>query len=282
MRNRRFIFSLALAVLLAGCAAPGISPQAQALYDRDRALLERVQVAVVADGCVLRHEVGTSFMSRKDSERVGEEVARYAVSALAADGVRVRGSSVPLVCGALSADVLKGFELREDRDAPATAMVKYPIPGKSGATGQDIDYAHLFSAVAKAPIPAALGAKAAPTSLDLTPAEAERIQAAAGGRYVIIVLGFGNQTSFGRRFGAALLTAAVGLAATGGSTGTMLIAVDGMGFDAVLVDLKQRKLLWDSRLNVPNADPFSKASVSRQAVQGLFAPLFSVADKGRE
>lgn len=278
------VLAVVFPLLLVGCAAPVVSSQTRALVAKERSLLEHSQVAVVADGCVLRYEVGTSFLSKADSQRIGEKLAADVSSELQADGVTVEATTAPLICGVFDLKVLKHFDLRQARNAPAEPIDELPIPSGTITPEAATAYADLFSAIGRIPAAAALNALNAPPDLDLKAAQIAPVRATSGARYALVVVGVGRQTSFARRFGVSMLEAVSSLAASGGSYVVTQVnpSSDGMWFSITLVDLDNRKVLWGNSLNVPGADPFLEASVSRQRARGLLSPLFAVAGKSGE
>lgn len=229
--------------------------------------------ALVADGCVVRDEVGTDFVLRHPSDAIGRSVAASAEEFLRARGIGPRRTVVPFICGQYEGTDPSFLMADHAEAAPAPQQIPMPI---DAATQQNpalaAAYRRLLRAVADVPeLPGKDGQMSA--GLVLNDAERHLLRGALGVDDVWIVSGGGVQVSAGKAIGTGVLTGVLTVALTGGLFATATMPVSAYGYTIALVDLRDGSLQWKKQQKAIPGEPTNAAVFNAAWADKAFEPL---------
>lgn len=274
------LFAVLTVQLLSGCATRVAVPlQTRAYYDEIKTQMVKENVAVVTDGCFGWSEIGTSHYVRDVSENLGKGLSVNATEFLTKAGLKVASSNTPLVCGMLSEKVLKEYTIKQNNDSDRVEIKDHPILNSTytnKANGKH--YSDLYNAVLRSPITNDFQteAKVAPTKLDISDEAAKALFEDTKSNYVWINTVLGGKTSFARKFGVAVLTAAVTAGASGGVSATSVMIQDGVGYRLALVKLDTKEVLWNKVTYSHGIDPTNKDIASPNTTKYLMTPFYAL------
>lgn len=272
----------ALALLLCGCAS--VSPQQRSYYDQQAQHLRSQPMAIVADSCILRDEIGDDYVLRQATQQIGEQVTQALSSHLTAAGYQVRRTSTPFLCGYLSG-AMPNSEIA-DAAGGSRSSVQLPV-----VLATDLQADALGSAAYRNLLTRSIetkdtssGKEPAAVPLELNATEAALLRTRLGASRVWVLHYGGVEVSTGKSIGVALLTSALTLGATGGAAGFYSFPISGAGYTIALVDLDERQILWKKQVGAQQGggqptqknwaanmlDPFMVASDG--VVSGAAAP----------
>lgn len=272
--NKRCHYGAALsACVLSACATNAVTPAQRTHFDAQLSRLSARPTALVADGCVVRDEVGTDFVLRNPSDAAGRAVATSAEDFLRARGIGPQRTVVPFICGQY-----EGTEpsfLMADHASAKPAPQPLPLPIEA-ATQQNpalaAAYRSLLRAVADAPQLPDKGGQMS-TVLPLNAAERHVLRGALGADDVWIVSGSGVQVSAGKSIGTGVLTGVLAAALTGGMFVSSTMSVSGYGYMIALVDLRDGSMHWKKQQNAIQGEPTNVAVFNADWANKAFEPL---------
>ena len=257
-----------LAVMAAGCAS--VSPQQRDYYDRSAEQLRSTPIAVVADSCVLRDEIGEDFLLRRTALEQGEAVLREASGYLHRRGYRVVTQSLPFLCGAVGPH-LDGVRIAETAETKSSAGAPTALPIALTASSRKpavaSAWSRLFTGVAEA---RSASQGNYPRAFTLGTNDGQLLQRELGTSQFWLIQYSDVDVSASKSFGVAMLTGMLTLGLSGGASSFVSAPVDTLGYSVMLVDLDRGKLIW------------AKQTVERRAkksdaawIDSLFDPFLS-------
>lgn len=240
--------------LLSGCAASGPTKQARTYFDESHAEVSSKPVAVVADGCFLRSEIGTSHVLAQPSEQIGKVAVSRIERELKDRGHRVKAVHAPFICGSLPPDFFAEYEIAPVRGADRQRINSVPILlTPRDPAPEDAAMTALLAAVTKAEasIDNQEGTPLRPIKLALTDEEAALLKRATDAEYLWVSIASGVEVSAGRQIGVGMLTGLVTGVLTGGASLVASFPVDTTNQQVALVRLDTRELIWKKRIQIP-------------------------------
>lgn len=253
--TRSLILSaLTLAVtLMAGCAAPTLTPQARSHYDVAAQAVAKEGAALVVDSCMYRLEVGTSHIYPQLSEQHAQALSKAASASLQARGVKLKAVHSPFVCSGLESEYVLSLKQANAVGAELKPIGSYPLRTSTAMKSAD-DEALLLSlmkAVAKAPTTndRSLELPVKPVALDLTGDQAQALIKLLGSSNVWLVDARQQDVSIGRIMSMITLTAGLSMGLTGGTYASWSTNEDAIGETTALVDLNKREMLWKRQVS---------------------------------
>lgn len=246
--------ALTLAVtLMAGCAAPTLTPQARSHYDVTAQAVAKEGAALVVDSCMYRLEVGSSHIYPQLSERHAHALSKAVAASLKARGVKVMSVLAPVVCSGLDADYVLSFKQASAVGAEPQPISAYPL--RTGAalksTQDETLLLSLMKSVGKTPptIDRSPETLVKPVALDLTVEQAQALVKLLGSSYVWVLEVRQQDVSVGRIMSMIALTAGLTAGMTGGTYASWSTNEDAVGETTVLVDLNKREMLWKRQVS---------------------------------
>lgn len=272
--NKQGRYGAALsACVLSACATNAVTPAQRSHFDAQLSRLSARPAALVADGCVVRDEVGTDFVLRSPSEAAGRAVARSAEDFLRARGIGPQRTVMPFVCGQYEGTE-PTFPMADHASAKPAPQ---PLPLPIEATTQQnpalaAAYRSLLRAVADAPQLPEKGGQMS-TVLPLDDAQRHILRGALGVDDVWVVSGGGAQVSAGKSIGTGVLTGVLAVALTGGMFVSSTMSVSGHGYTIALIDLRDGSMHWKKQQTGMQGDPTNVAVFSADWASKAFEPL---------
>lgn len=247
----------AVAVLgLSACAtqAPMLTPQARSHYDAIHQKISQTGVAVLAESCFYRLEVGTSHVLPTLSQAHASKVQRALAQELEGKGVPVRQKHSPFICSNMKEDYLLTLKQADQPGGELKPITSYPFKatGNNWQISEDALVLALLAQVRELPVTVDRVPDAAimPMPMELSPEQAQVLARLLGAPYVWVVEARQQDVSLGRTMGLVALTAGLTAGATGGAYASWSTHEDAYGEIVALVDLEKRELLWKRQLNV--------------------------------
>lgn len=240
--------------LMAGCAAPPLTPQARGHYDATAQAIAKEGAALVVDSCMYRLEVGTSHIYPQLSERHAQAVSKAAAASLEARGVKVKSALAPVVCSGLDADYVLSLKQASAVGAEPQPIGAYPLRTSAAlkSTQDESPLLSLMKSVGKTPptVDRSPEALVKPVPLNLTADQAQALVKLLGSSYVWVLDVRQQDVSAGRIMSMIALTAGLSAGLTGGAYASWSTNEDAVGETAALVDLNKREMLWKRQVSV--------------------------------
>ncbi len=272
---------ITVVLLLSGCATIKLSPQARSYYDQTQAEILKEGVAILADGCIIKSEIGTSHIIAQSSEDTGKLISSVISDQVKARGIKVTSAVTPFLCGVYKEEFVKGYTIAKVAEGDREEIKDYPLRS-TGQAASSADSALLqllaLSALAKETIDKKEDTPVTPAKIDLSEEQSELIAKAVNANYVWVVNATGSKVSFGRAFGVALLTAALTGGITGGSVVSTAIPENGVIYNVALIRLDKKEVLWKKSHFLTGVNPLdtTKIYTAKWAVDAL-SPFFDIA-----
>lgn len=273
--------ALPLAGILALTACASVSQQQRAYLDAQLQRASSKPSTLVADGCVIRDEIGDDYILRRASIDVGNAVAASSKGYLSSRGVRVARTVVPFACG--SADTaVTSLPVAENKSSALVRNAAVPIPLLPSLSG-DLDLTNAYrqllqQTVQSDPVGASglagkdLSGPDSARQFSLSDEYARVLRQQLGDQVWVVRAG-GRQVSMGKTIGVSVLTAVLTAGLTGGAAVASSTVADGNGYDVALVDLTRREILWKKRLAVQAGDPGDPQMYGPTWAMTMFDPL---------
>ncbi len=255
--NARSATALAAAAVLclSGCATqpPALTPQARSHYDATHQKIIQTGVAVLAESCFYRLEVGTSHVLPSLSQAHARKVQDALVHGLVGQGVSVKQKHSPFVCSNMKEDYLLSLKQADKPGGELQPIANYPIKatGSAWPASEDARVLALLRQVRELPVTVDRAPDVAikPVPLEMPQDQAQALVKLLGAPYVWVADVRQQDVSLGRTMGLVALTAGLTAGATGGTYASWSTHEDAYGEIVALVDLEKRELLWKRQLN---------------------------------
>ena len=258
----RVFFLILACTQILGCATgpKALAPDTEAAYQQRTLRLAREGVAILGDGCVIYSGVTTIYAYEEASRDYAEQAAKSMAGYLQENKVPVREKQVPFICGSLlgSADLEVAFDEYSEREAKP-----FPVLAGDALKSAKPETVHAYQELlrkvaAQKDVDPQAELSTQEVALELSEADAARLRQNLKARYVIVTSVGGAQVSFGKRFGAAVVSGVLTGIATGGTMFIRLLDT-ASNESTAMVDLEQRKLLWKRSLQMGKVDPLERA-----------------------
>jgi hypothetical protein len=251
----------AAAVLgLSGCAtlAPTLTPQARSHYDASHQKISQSGVAVLAESCFYRLEVGTSHILPRLSLEHARVVQLGLVQELASKGLLVKQVHTPFACTGLEEDYLLTLKQTDQPGGELMPITSYPVKaaGRAWQASEDALVLALLKQVRGIPVTAdrVTEVPIKPVPLALSQAQSQALTKLLGAPYVWVVDVRQQDVSKGRSLGLVALTAGLTGGASRGAHTTWSTQEDSYSEMVGLVDLEKSELLWKRLWSIAQRD----------------------------
>lgn len=257
---------------LIGCS--GISPQERQAYDSEQARLRANPMAMVVDGCILRNEIGSSYLLRQDSVEKMAKVAGLSRSYLAQHGLAGLRVRQPFICGAPWFDAKSRPQFMADnKKTDPQPLQQLPVE-LTDSVRQDAQlagaYQQLFLDAAKQ---LAEGASL-PVTTHLSEAQASSLVRDTGAKRLWVLSLAGTDVSAGKSLGMGMLTGVATVATFG--IGVVVVPTDGYSYHVALVDLDRRRITWRKSVIRGPGNPGDADTFDHEWVASVFTPFLDI------
>lgn len=252
-------------LLCAGCTSP--AAKLDDYYREQYAALTGEAVSLVSDACVLRDEIGDEYFLKAPSEAAARSAAAAAAAHLRARRVRVNDIVVPFACGVpVPAESLLSRVADNVDSGISNARPPYALgePLKSNRALAEAYQMLIIKAVSAKPT-AETKLDQPSRTLQVSDAQLQLLRDAFKVNKLWVIHGGGVKASALKSVGSTVTRS--------GSILGLTAPADGYGFDAALIDLQFRRVLWKKRIAVPGGDPSDMEVYTQEWATALFDPL---------
>ncbi|MCH7335412.1 hypothetical protein [Acinetobacter sp. NIPH 2699] len=282
---KKLALCFAISLSITGCATTKISPEDRNKLNQTQTLLKATDVALIADGCLVRSELGTSLIEGEQSRLTAQKFAELLSSQLNEQGVKVNNKLMPFVCGFMPEAQVKKYDYRLDNETKRAEITNYPLMNMENKSLSEQQQQALLNLNQSFNKQAALALKNVkekkPVSnlLELSDQDVLVIKDLTQSNYAFIASVTGTDASFGKKFAAGALSVGVSLATVGAGAGlaTVYIPQEGQQYIVHIVDLNAKEVMW-SKGGMLMGKPYSKKNHSVEAKE-ILNPLFEVVSK---
>lgn len=258
-------------VVLSGCAPLPSNVEAPTP-------LRSKSIALVADACVIRDEIGDDYILHKATRELSRALKTAAEQELRQHGFTITASVAPFLCGAPLGDQ-KTFAIAETK-GDDERQTKVPLPNEPSLKGRPelaAAYERLLAAVAAAPGTDYDAPKEpAKPVIEIQPADAALLRESLGTSLVWVAGARGGQVSFAKSFGTGMLTAAPGIL-LGAPVVSYWVLVDGVAYESAVVDLDRPAVQWKKTVALQRMDPASDTAIEAKWVAEPFKEFIAPA-----
>lgn len=268
-------FALVTTLLFSGCATQSISPEKLNQYKTIQQQLKTNSAAIVADGCLLRRELGTSHVVGFASRNTANTLSTQLTQALKKNDVAVTTQAQPFICGFIPSDQLSKLDVKYQykgkREPIPTHGLMNTESQVSGIQANAIKnlYQNFNALQAKN----RKDFKNQSNVLELSTEDQETLKTFAQSNYLFVVSAVGTDVSFSRSFTTGAVS--LGISAVTLGAGAFLIPQESQNYTVSLIDLNTKEILNTSGGMLPKAVYSQKgisnpASLDAQIVYPLF------------
>ncbi|MFG0587206.1 hypothetical protein ACF8D3_04150 [Acinetobacter sp. YQ_14] len=277
---KKLLISLTICLSVTGCATTKISPEERSKLNQTQTQLRTDGVSIIADGCLIRSELGTSLIVGEQSRLTALKFSDLFANRLERHGIKVNQKLSPFVCGFMPEEELKKYDYQLNNQTKRAEINSFPlINSERGdlSAQQQQALLHLnqsFKKQAEQAVQNAKNKQPISKALPISDEDVAVIQALTQSRYIFMTSTTGTDASFGKKFTAGALSVGVTLATMGAGAGfvTTYIPKEGQQYIIHLIDLEKKEILW-SKGGLLQGKPFSKSHHSVEVTKPL-SPLF--------
>lgn len=277
---KKFLLSLTIFLSISGCATTKVSQEERTKLNNTQVQLQTEGAAIIADGCLIRSELGTSLIVGEQSRLTAQKFTELLASHLDQRGIQVNQKVSPFICGLMSEVELKKYDYQVDSQTKRATISSFPLVNaeKNDLSQQQLNallnFSQSFKKHAEQTAQNVKNKQPIKNTLPVSDEDIATIKQLTKSRYIFMALATGTDASFGKKFAAGALSVGVTLATMGAGTGlvTAYVPQEGQQYIIQLIDLDKKEVVW-AKGGLLKGNPFSKNHHSVDAIKPL-SPLF--------
>lgn len=277
---KKIIIPLIISLLFTGCATTKVSPDLRNKLNQTQADIKTTPISILVNPCLLTNELGRDLVLKEQSQLTAEKFIQTFKQQLNEQGVQVNEATAPFICGSMSEEQLKKFDIKADQNAKRSAITTFPIlnsKSSSMTSEQQNAVLALNQYILKSNEVELANARNKKVTLpkpELSQTTVTSLKDWSKSNYIFITSLDGLDASMGSKFAMGTLSLGVTLATMGAGAGfvTAYMPKEGQFYTVSLFDLDKQQFVWTKHANL-NGKIYSIKNHSLEA-KNILDPLF--------
>ena len=255
---KKIIAPLTISLLFTGCATTKVSPDLRNKLNQTQAEIKAAPISILVNPCLLTNELGRDLVLKEQSQLTAEKFIQTFKQQLNEQGVQVNEATAPFICGSMSEEQLKKFDMKTDQDAKRSAITTFPIlnSNSSGMTSEQQNAVLALNQYIlksnEVELANARNKKVTLPKPELNQTTVTTLKDWSKSNYIFIASLDGLDASIGSKFAMGTLSLGVTLATMGAGAGlvTAYMPKEGQFYTVSLFDLDKQQSVWAKHANL--------------------------------
>lgn len=278
----KLVITLITSLSITGCVTTKISPEVRQKFNQTQIEIQKNPVSILVNPCLITNELGRDSVLIEATQLSSHKFLQTFTQQLEAKGVQVQQSATPFICGAMSEEQIKKYDVQVQKSSTRQAIQTYPLlntqsTGLSAEQQQAILTLNQFTTQMDTFILTQIyNKKANFPKPNLNDQTVKILRDWAKSPYIFIITIDGLDASVGSKLATGTLSFGVTLATMGAGSGivTTYFPKEGQSYGIRLFDLNKKEFVW-SKGAILKGNVFSTKNHSLEA-NNVLTPLFEI------